>query len=270
MFRTASRIVIIGGGWIGLETAAAAREVGIEVTVLESSELPLLRVLGVRVAQIFADLHRRHGVHLRCGVQIAEITGQDDRATGVRLTDGSHLTADAVIIGAGITPNTHLADQAGLKIDNGIWVDEHLRTSHDDVYAAGDVANAYHPMLGRHLRVEHWANALHQGPVAATSMLGQDAVYDRLPYFFTDQYDLSMEYTGFAEPGGYDQVVIRGEVESGGFIAFWLLHGRLVAGMNVNTWDVADTIAALIRTGRRINTGRLTNPRTPLEALLEP
>ena len=154
-------------------------------------------------------------MHLRCGVQIAEITGEDDHATGVRLTDGSHLPADAVIIGAGITPNTHLADQAGLKIDNGIWVDEHLRTSHDDVYAAGDVANAYHPLLGRHLRVEHWANALHQGPVAAKSMLGQDAAYDRLPYFFTDQYDLSMEYTGYAEPGGYDQVVIRGDVDSG-------------------------------------------------------
>ena len=121
-------------------------------------------MLGVRVAQIFADLHRRHGVHLRCGVQIAEITGDDDHATGVRLSDGSHIPADAVIIGAGITPNTHLAEQAGLKIDNGIWVDQHLRTSHDDVYAAGDVANAYHPLLGRHLRVEHWANALHQAP----------------------------------------------------------------------------------------------------------
>jgi len=270
MFRTASRIVVIGGGWIGLETAAAARAAGIEVTVLESSELPLLRVLGIRVAQIFADLHRRHGVHLRCGAQIAEITGEDDHATGVRLTDGSHLPADAVIIGAGITPNTYLADQAGLKIDNGIWVDEHLHTSHDDVYAAGDVANAYHPLLGRHLRVEHWANALHQSPVAAKSMLGQDATHDRLPYFFTDQYDLSMEYTGYAEPGGYDQVVIRGDVESGAFIAFWLQHGRLLAGMNVNTWDVTDSIAALIRTGRPINTGRLTNPRTPLEALLEP
>ena len=269
-FLTASRLVIIGGGWIGLETAAAARAAGLDVTVLEAGELPLVRVLGVRVAQIFADLHRRNGVHLRCSVQIAEITGQDDHATGVQLTDGSHIPADEVIIGAGITPNTHLAEQAGLKIDNGIRVDEHLRSSHDDVYAAGDVANAYHPLLHRHLRVEHWANALHQGPVAAGSMLGRDAAFDRLPYFFTDQYDLSMEYTGYAEPGGYDQVVIRGEVDSGEFIAFWLRHGRLLAGMMVNTWDVADTIAALIGTDHRMDIGRLTDPRTPLEALLEP
>jgi len=269
MFRTASRVAIIGGGWIGLETAAAARAAGIEVTVLEAGGLPLLRVLGVQVAQILTDLHRRNGVHLRCGVQTAEITGEGDHATGVQLTDGSHIPADDVIIGAGITPNTHLAEQAGLKIDNGIWVDEHLHTSHDDVYAAGDVANAYYPLLRRHLRVEHWANALHQSPVAARSMLGQDAAYDRLPYFFTDQYDLSMEYTGYTEPGGYDQVVIRGEVGSGEFIAFWLQRGRLLAGMNVNTWDVTDTIAALIKTGETIDVGRLTDPRTPLEALLE-
>lgn len=267
LFRTVSHIVIIGAGWIGLETAAAARAAGIEVTVLEAGDLPLLRVLGVRVAEIFADLHRRNGVRLRCAVQIAEITGDGDHATGVRLSDGSHIPADAVIIGAGITPNTHLADRAGLKIDNGIWVDEHLRTSNDDVYAAGDVANAYHPLLGRQLRVEHWANALHQGPVAARSMLGQDAAYDRLPYFFTDQYDLGMEYTGYAEPGGYDQVVVRGDVDSGEFIAFWLEHGRLLAGMNVNTWDVADTIAALIRTGKAIDTRRLTDTQVPLEAL---
>lgn len=268
LFSTASNIVIIGGGWVGLETAAAARAAGIGVTVLEGAELPLLRVLGVQVAQLFADLHRRHGVHLRCGVQVAEITGADDRATGVRLTDGSYLPADDVIIGVGITPNTELADRAGLKIDNGIWVDEHLRSSHDDVYAAGDVANAYHPLLGRQLRVEHWANALHQGPVAARSMLGQDAVYDRLPYFFTDQYDLGMEYTGYTEPGGYDQVLIRGEVDTGEFIVFWVRQGRLQAGMSVNTWDVTDTIGELIRTGAVINPDRLIESSTPLESLL--
>jgi 3-phenylpropionate/trans-cinnamate dioxygenase ferredoxin reductase subunit len=234
IFGTASHIVIIGGGWVGLETAAAARVAGIEVTVLEAGELPLLRVLGQRVALIFAGLHRGHGVNLRCNVQVAEITGIDDHATGVQLSDGSRIAGDAVIIGAGIIPNTHLAEQAGLKIDNGIRVDEHLRTSDEDIYAAGDVANAYHPLLGRHLRVEHWANALHQAPIAASSMLGLDAVYDRLPYFFTDQYDLGMEYTGYAEPGGYDDVLLRGDVESGEFMVFWTQEGRVVAGMNVN------------------------------------
>jgi 3-phenylpropionate/trans-cinnamate dioxygenase ferredoxin reductase subunit len=236
--------------------------------VLEQGELPLHRVLGIDVAQIYADLHRRHGVHLRCGARIAEITGDHDQATGVRLSDGTHIAADAVIIGAGILPNSRLAEQAGLKTDNGIWVDEHLRTSAEDVYAAGDVANAYHPLLGRQLRVEHWANALHQPAVAARSMLGQDASYDRLPYFFSDQYELGMEYTGHAEPHGYDRVVVRGHVDDGQFIVFWLRAGRVVAGMNVNTWDVSDTIAALIRSGATVNRGRLADPRTPLEALV--
>jgi 3-phenylpropionate/trans-cinnamate dioxygenase ferredoxin reductase subunit len=269
MFRNASRVAIVGGGWIGLETAAAARAAGLEVTVLEPGELPLLRVLGPRVAKIFADLHRAHGVDLRCGVRVTEISGDDDHATGVRLSDGSHLAADAIIVGIGVTPNTRLAEQAGLKIDNGIWVDEHLRTSDENVYAAGDVANAYHPVLGRQLRVEHWANALHQAPVAARAMLGQDAAYDRLPYFFTDQYELGMEYTGYAEPGGYDRVVVRGDVDDGQFVAFWLRQGRVLAGMNVNTWDVADSIAALIRSGESVDVGRLTDPRIPLAALAQ-
>ena len=189
-FRTASRLAIIGGGWIGLETAAAARASGISVTILEMAQLPLVRVLGVEVAQIFADLHRRHDVDLRCGASIAEITGNDGHVNGVTLADGNHIPADTVIIGAGITPNIGLAQDAGLTIDNGIKVDEHLRTSDHDIYAAGDVANAFHPLLRRHIRVEHWANALHQAPVAASAMLGGDSVYDRLPYFFTDQYDL--------------------------------------------------------------------------------
>jgi 3-phenylpropionate/trans-cinnamate dioxygenase ferredoxin reductase subunit len=269
MLRTASRVAIIGGGWIGLETAAAARAAGVQVTILEQGELPLHRVLGIQVARIYAELHRRHGVHLRCGARIAEITGDNDQATGVRLSDGTHFAADAVIIGAGILPNSRLAERAGLKTDNGIRVDQHLRTSDEDVYAAGDVANAYHPLLGRQLRVEHWANALHQPAVAARSMLGQDASYDRLPYFFSDQYELAMEYTGYAEPHGYDRVVVRGHVDDGHFVAFWLSAGRVLAGMNVNTWDVSDTIAALIRSGAAIDPDRLADPRTPLEALIE-
>ncbi|GAA2646394.1 FAD-dependent oxidoreductase [Streptomyces spororaveus] len=180
-FESASRIVVIGAGWIGLETAAAARAAGVEVTVLEMAELPLLRVLGREVAQVFADLHTDHGVDLRFGVQVAEITGADGRATGVLLADGSRITADAVIVGVGITPNTQLADAAGLEVDNGIRVDAHLRTSHPDIYAAGDVANAFHPLLGKHIRVEHWANAVNQPQVAAKAMLGRDAAYDRVP-----------------------------------------------------------------------------------------
>ena len=264
-FQTASRIAVIGAGWIGLETAAAARAAGVDVTVLEAAELPLLRVLGREVAQVFAGLHRDHGVDLRFGVQVDQITGSGGRADGVRLADGSHVPADAVIVGIGITPNSQLAEAAGLETGNGIVTDARLRSSDPDIYAAGDVANAYHPLLGRHIRVEHWANALNQPLTAARAMLGQDAVYDLVPYFYTDQYDLGMEYAGYVEPGGYDRVVFRGDVERREFIAFWLGRDRVLAGMNVNIWDVNEAIQAIVRSGRTVDTGRLADPDVPLE-----
>ncbi|WP_037673259.1 NAD(P)/FAD-dependent oxidoreductase [Streptomyces griseus] len=268
-FQFASRAVVIGAGWIGLETTAAARAAGVEVTVLEMAELPLLRVLGREVAQVFADLHRDHGVDLRFGAQLAEITGSAGAADGVRLSDGTRIDADVVIVGVGITPNIGLAQEAGLEVDNGIRVDERLSTSYPDIYAAGDVANAFHPLLGKHIRVEHWANALHQPQTAAQAMLGQqDAVYDRVPYFFTDQYDLGMEYAGYVEPGGYDQVVFRGDVAGREFIAFWLADNRVLAGMNVNTWDVNDELQALVRTAHPVDAHMLTDPQVPLESLL--
>jgi 3-phenylpropionate/trans-cinnamate dioxygenase ferredoxin reductase subunit len=267
--QAASRVVVIGAGWIGLETAAAARAAGVEVTVLEAAELPLLRVLGREVAQVFAGLHRDHGVDLRFGVQVAEITESGGRADGVRLADGSRVAADAIIVGVGITPNIQLAEAAGLEVGNGIVVDARLRSSDPDIYAAGDVANAYHPGLGRHIRVEHWANALNQPQTAARAMLGHDVRYDRVPYFYTDQYDLGMEYAGYVEPGGYDQVVFRGDVERREFIAFWLARGRVLAGMNVNIWDVNDTIQAVVRHGRTADAGRLADPGVPLERFLD-
>ncbi|MFG2136431.1 NAD(P)/FAD-dependent oxidoreductase [Streptomyces sp. NPDC048650] len=267
-FRHATRIAVIGGGWIGLETAAAARAAGVEVTVLEAAELPLLRVLGPEVAQVFADLHTDHGVDVRCGVEVAEITGTLGHADGVRLTDGGEIPADAVIIGIGVTPNSGLAVDAGLDVDDGVRVDAQLRSSHPDIHAAGDVANAFHPVLGEHIRVEHWANALHQPQTAARAMLGQDVAFDRLPYFFTDQYDLGMEYTGYVAPGGYDRVVFRGERRSREFIAFWLSGGRVLAGMNVNVWDVVEPIRALVTGGRTVDTARLADPGVPLADLV--
>ncbi|MEV4620922.1 FAD-dependent oxidoreductase [Asanoa sp. NPDC049573] len=268
-FQPGKRIVVIGAGWIGLETAAAAREAGATVTVLENAELPLLRVLGREVAQVFADLHARHGVDLRPSVQVAEISGSGGVADGVVLADGTRIDADTVVVGVGITPNVELAAAAGLAIDNGIVTDEHLRTSDADIYAAGDVANAFHPFLDRHVRVEHWANALNQPQTAARAMLGQDTTYDRLPYFFTDQYDLGMEYTGYVEPDGHGQVVFRGDPGAGEFIAFWLGDGRVLAGMNVNVWDVTKPIQELIRSRAPIDPARLADPRVPLEALAE-
>ncbi|MFF2619796.1 NAD(P)/FAD-dependent oxidoreductase [Kitasatospora sp. NPDC058046] len=263
--RPGARIAVIGAGWIGLEVAAAAREAGAEVTVLEALELPLLRVLGREVAQVFADLHREHGVDLRLGVKVAELTGEGGSVTGVKLADGTTVAADAVVVGIGIAPATDLAEAAGLEVDNGIKTDQHLRTSDPDVYAAGDVANAYHPLFGRHVRVEHWANALNQPQTAARALLGQpDAVYDRVPYFFTDQYDLGMEYVGYVEPDGYDRVVFRGDPATREFIAFWLSGGRVLAGMNVNVWDVTDPIRELVRSGRVVDTKALADPKVPL------
>jgi 3-phenylpropionate/trans-cinnamate dioxygenase ferredoxin reductase subunit len=264
----AGRIVVIGAGWIGLEITAAAREAGVAVTVLETAELPLLRVLGSEVASVFATLHAEHGVDLRLGVQVAEITGSGGHADGVRLSDGSLIPADAVIIGVGIAPNTELAAAAGLDVDNGIRVDAQLRSSDPDIYAAGDVASAFHPLLGKHIRVEHWANALNQPQTAARAMAGADVRYDRVPYFFTDQYDLGMEYSGYVEPDGYDEVVFRGDVDRREFVAFWLGNGgRVLAGMNVNVWGVNDAIQALVRASEPVDKAALADLGTPLESL---
>jgi len=267
-FARAQRVAIIGAGWIGLETAAAARNAGLDVTLLEASELPLLRVLGPEVAPIFADLHRDHGVDLRCQVAVAELTGRNGAVTGVILRDGSRIDADMVLVGVGITPNGQLAAEAGLKVDNGIVVDEHLRTSDPDIFAAGDVAHAYNPRLGRHIRVEHWANARRQGVTAAKAMLGQDAVDARPSYFFSDQYDLGMEYTGDIGPSGYDRVIFRRHADSRQVIVFWLHEQRVQAGMNINIWDVADDIERLVQSSRRVNVDDLANPGIPLASLL--
>ena len=255
-------------GWIGLETASAARTAGVEVTVIEMAELPLLRVLGREVAQVFADLHTANGTELISGASVAEIIVSEGKASGVRLGDGREVQADAVIVGVGITPNVGLAVDAGLDVDNGIVVDARLQTSDPDIFAAGDVANAFHPAYDKHVRVEHWSNARHQPRAAAKAMLGQDVSYDRVPYFFTDQYDLGMEYAGYVEPEGYDRVVFRGDVPGREFIAFWVgSDGRVLAGMNVNIWDVNDQLMELVRTARPVDPAALADPDTPLDSL---
>ena len=265
LFEQIQRLVVIGAGWIGLEAAAAARAADVEVAVVEQAPAPLLAALGPEMGAVFADLHRRHGVDLRLGEQAAEITTEGGYATGLRLRGGEVLPADAILVGIGAAPNDQLAKDADLEAEDGVLVDAALRSSDPDIFAAGDVARAMHPRYGRRVRVEHWANALNQPAVAAAGMLGEPGEYDRLPYFFSDQYDLGMEFVGLAEPGAYDGVVTRGDPAGGEFIAFWLSGGRVVAGMNVNVWDVVDPIKALIEGGRAVDPARLTDPAVPLD-----
>ncbi|MGW6556239.1 NAD(P)/FAD-dependent oxidoreductase [Streptomyces hydrogenans] len=271
--RDNGHLVIAGAGWIGLEVAAAARTYGAEVTVVEADPTPLHRVLGPELGQLFADLHTEHGVRFHFGARITEITGQDGMVLAVRTDDGEEHPAHAVLIAIGAAPRAALAENAGLALvdradGGGIAVDASLRTTDPDIYAAGDVAAFDHPSLHHRIRVEHWANALNGGPAAARAMLGQDVSYDRIPYFFTDQYDLGMEYSGWAPPGSYDQVVVRGDTGKREFIAFWLHEGRVIAGMNVNVWDVTEPIQNLIRSRATVDPDALCDPSVTLESLL--
>ena len=272
--RENGRLLIVGAGWIGMEVAAAARGYGAEVTVVEHNPTPLHRVLGPELGSFFADLHREHGVTFQFGASVTEVVGQDGVVLAALTDSGEELPAHAVLVAVGAAPDTRLAEAAGLEIASredggGIAVDASLRTSDPDIFAAGDLASAHHPLFERRLRVEHWANALNGGPAAARAMLGQEVTYDRVPYFFSDQYDLGMEYSGFAAPGDYSQVVIRGDAAKREFIAFWLdAENRVLAGMNVNVWDVADTIQQLVRSRRPVDPERLGDPNVPLDSLL--
>jgi 3-phenylpropionate/trans-cinnamate dioxygenase ferredoxin reductase component len=257
------RAVVIGGGWIGAEVAASARQKGLDVTIVEAAELPLLRVLGRDVASVYADIHRSHGVELVTSAQVEALEGSGS-VERVRLAGGRTLECDFAVVGIGVAPRTELAEAAGLEVDNGIVVDETLETSVPGVFAAGDVANAAHPLFGR-IRVEHWANALNQGPVAARNMLGAGERYDRVPYFFSDQYDVGMEYSGYASESA--DVVFRGDPAAGEFIAFWLQEGRVDAAMNVNVWDVTDPLQKLIRARKQVDRARLADSDTPLDDL---
>ena len=262
-----AQVVVIGAGWIGAEVAASARQLGAGVAMVELAAVPLERVLGVEVGAIYRDLHASHGVDLHFGVGVEAIVGST-AVEAVRLSDGTVLDATAVVVGVGVAPRVELAEAAGLAVDNGIVVDEHLQTSVPGIFAAGDVANAFHPRYGTRIRLEHWSAALNQGPAAARAMLGQDVVYDRTPYFFSDQYDLGMEYRGWAP--GFDHVVFRGDPTSGAFLCFWLRHGKVTAAMNANVWDAGDAIEAILRADRPVDPARLGDPEIDLTGLAGP
>ncbi|MGW0854265.1 NAD(P)/FAD-dependent oxidoreductase [Streptomyces sp. NPDC002690] len=271
--RDNGHLVIAGAGWIGLEVAAAARGYGAEVTVVEPEPTPLHGVVGPELGQIFTDLHSDHGVRFHFGARLTEIVGQDGVVLAARTDDGEEHPAHHVLAAIGAAPRTGIAEAAGLELADrahggGIAVDASLRTSDPHIYAAGDVASVEHPLFGTRLRVEHWANALNGGPAAARAMLGQQVTYDRVPYFFSDQYDLGLEYSGWAPPGSYDQVVIRGDARKREFLAFWLRDRRVLAGMNVNVWDVTETVQALITARAQLDPDALADPSVPLESLL--
>jgi 3-phenylpropionate/trans-cinnamate dioxygenase ferredoxin reductase subunit len=267
------RLVVVGAGWIGSEVAASARQLGVEVTVIDPGSVPLDGVLGAEVGAIYRDIHADHGVRMLLGTGVESFEGAA-AVERVRTSDGRAIECDLVVVGVGAAPNVELAAGSGIAVKNGIVCDEFLQTTVEGVFAAGDVANARHPLFGQ-LRVEHWANALNQGPAAARNMLGHaDAgdrvldhplAYERVPYFYSDQYDVGMEYSGHAT--GWDELVFRGDVAAREFIAFWLGDERILAAMNVNVWDVTDQLQALIRSHLRVDRDRLADPDTPLTEL---
>lgn len=257
-----THVVVIGAGWIGLEVAAAARTRGAQVAVVEMDSLPLRQVLGDELGALYRDLHASHDVTFHFGRSVAS---SSDRA--VVLDDGTSIPADLIVVGVGVAPAAELAAQAGLEVDNGIVVSESLQTSDPDVYACGDVANWFNPLVGARMRVEHWENARQSGMAAARAMLGQPVSYDWIPYFFSDQYDVGMEYSGWIGADGYDRVVFRGDPDQREFIAFWVKDGRVLAGMNVNVWDVHDDIRALVAagySGKAVDLMKLADPQAPL------
>jgi 3-phenylpropionate/trans-cinnamate dioxygenase ferredoxin reductase subunit len=256
--RDASRVAVIGAGWIGSEVAASARQMGADVALIAPAPVPLGRVLGDQIGEVFRRLHADHGVQLRLGVGVAELRGST-AVEEVVLTDGATEAADLVVVGIGVTPRTDVAGtDSGLAVDNGFVVDQHLETNVAAIYAAGDVANAWHPHYHRHVRVEHWANALNQGLTAGRNVAGRREVYDRLPYFFSDQYDLGMEYVGLGTPG--DDLVVRGDLDAREFVAFWHRDGVVNAAMNVNVWDVVDDLKAIVAAERPVDPDRLADP----------
>ncbi len=263
-FTPSRPVVVIGAGWIGSEVAASARQLGADVTMIDLTSVPLERVLGPEIGAVFAELHHDHGVRTHFGTGIDAVVGSD-QVEGVRLSDGTVVPAEVVVVGVGVLPRVDLAEAAGLAVDNGVVVDEYLQTSDPDVFAAGDVANAFHPAYGTRIRLEHWAAALHQGPTAAQNMLGREVAYDRTPYFFSDQYEFGMEYRGWAP--SFDDVVVRGDLGRREFISFWRQSGRVVAAMNANVWDAGDALQALVAARSPVDAEDLANPSVDLAQL---
>jgi 3-phenylpropionate/trans-cinnamate dioxygenase ferredoxin reductase component len=250
----AESMVVIGGGFIGAEVAASATQMDTRVTLLERSDTLWTRAVGPEMGRFFEAFQRDRGVHVRTRTRAERIEG-GDQVEAVVLPDGSRLHAEVVVIGVGVHPDTDLAERAGLTIDNGILVDQRLQAA-EGVWAAGDVANADHPLFGR-IRIEHWAEALNQGLLAGRNLAGAGDRYDRVPYFFSDQFDLSLSYLGHVRE--WDELVVRGsrEVDDPRFVAWYLRDGTPRAALIVNDWDAEDPVRELIRRGAQVDPSEL-------------
>ena len=263
------RVVVIGSGWIGMEVAANARTFGNDVTVISRSHVPLSSAIGDELGEVFARLHEEKGVRIWRDASPSGFRTEQGRVTGVEL-GSEFVDADVVVVGVGAVPLVSLAENAGLEVHDGILVDAGMRTGVEGVFAAGDAANPFHPVVRQRLRSEHWANAIGTGRSAAMNMLDRGVVDDDIPYFYTDQFGLGMEYSGYAPLTKDTHIVYRGDLDGREFVSFWVTpQGRVVAGMNVNVWDVNDDVQALIRSERAVDEKKLADTDVPLSQLVE-
>jgi 3-phenylpropionate/trans-cinnamate dioxygenase ferredoxin reductase subunit len=259
-----ARLVVIGGGFIGLEAAAAAIKLGCKATVLEAQPELLNRVMDPTMGRWFEKLHQANGVEVLKGVNIARIDGQD-RVSGVVLASGDRIDADVVVIGIGIVPNIELASDNGIAVGNGIKVDEFGVSSDPDVFAAGDVAFHLNPVLGRHVRLESWANAQNGGIAVARNMVIEPAPYVDVPWFWTDQFGANIQIAG--APEGWDRVVVRGNPDGGKFIVFAMKGNKVVGASVVNLGRDMRFVKALVQSAKDVADADLANEGTQLRAL---
>ena len=257
-------VVVIGAGFIGSEVAASARMLGNEVTLIDLLPLPMVTALGETLGELFAEVHRRQGVVLRMQSRVDELRGEG-RVEEAILADGERITCDLVVVGVGVRPNVELAKQAGIETDNGIVVNEFSETSAPNVYAAGDVAHWWHPGHGRRFRVEHYDNAGEHGAAAARSMLGLSEPFIPLPYFWSDQYDINLQYVGY--PEAWDQLVLRGDLAEFAVTAFFLSHGQVCAAATINRPRELRSVRRLCEARAVIDPVTLADPATDLRAL---
>ena len=260
------RAVVVGMGFIGSEVAASLRQGGVEVVIVDRNTVPLRRVLGERVGRVIEGIHSDHGTTMIFEDKVAAFEG-GSRVERVVTEGGRSIECDFVVVGLGTEPVTDLLAGAGAEIDNGVVVDEHLRTGVEGIYAAGDVANHYHPVFERRIRVEHWQNALKQGPAAALNMLGRDEPYGEIPWFWSDQYDDNLQYAGFHTE--WDELVVRGSMEERNFVAFYRQDERILAAVAVNRGKDLRRSIPLIRAREPVDASLLCDPGVDLRALAE-